>query len=96
MTKRIHVVINPASGQDQYILNTINRVFHEAGIAWEVSITQKSGDASRFAAKAAVEGVDVVAAYGGDGSVMEVAEGLMGTECTSRHSARRHRQLDVC
>jgi len=79
MTKRILVVINPASGQDQYILNTVNRVFREAEIDWDVAITQKSGDATRFAAKAAAEGADVVAAYGGDGSVMEVAEGLMGT-----------------
>ena len=80
MAKKIHVVINPASGQDQYILNTINRVFREFDIDWKVSVTQTSGDATRFAAKAAAEGVDVVAAYGGDGSVMEVAEGLMGTE----------------
>jgi YegS/Rv2252/BmrU family lipid kinase len=80
MAKRIHVVINPASGQDQYILNTINRVFREAEIAWEVAITQKSGDARRYAANAAAEGFDVVAAYGGDGSVMEVAEGLMDTD----------------
>lgn len=79
MAKHIHVVINPASGQDQYILNTINRVFREHGINWDVSVTQKSGDARNFAAKAAAGGVDVVAAYGGDGSVMEVAEGLMGT-----------------
>jgi YegS/Rv2252/BmrU family lipid kinase len=79
MAKKIHVVINPASGQDQYILNTINRVFREAKIAWEVSITQTSGDASRFAAKAAAGDADIVAVYGGDGSVMEVAEGLIGT-----------------
>ena len=78
--KRIHVVINPASGQNQYILNTINGVFREFEISWDVSVTQKSGDARRFAEKAVVEGADVVAAYGGDGSVMEVAQGLMGSE----------------
>ena len=80
MAKRIHVVINPASGQDQYILNTINRVFREFETTFDVSVTQKSGDASQFAKKAAAERVDVVAAYGGDGSVMEVAQGLMGTD----------------
>ena len=80
MAKRIHVVINPASGQNQYILNTINGVFREFEISWDVSVTQKSGDARHFAEKAAAEGADVVAAYGGDGSVMEVAQGLMGTE----------------
>ena len=80
MAKRIHAVINPASGQDQYILNTINRVFREFGATFDVSVTQKSGDANRFAKKAADEGAAVVAAYGGDGSVMEVAQGLIGTE----------------
>ena len=78
--KRIHIVINPASGQPQPILNQINDVFYPAGIDWSVSITQKSGDATRFAENAAAEGFDVVAAYGGDGSVMEVAQGLMGSE----------------
>lgn len=80
MVERIHVIINPASGQNQYILNTINGVFREFEISWDVSVTQKSGDARRFAENAAAAGADVVAAYGGDGSVMEVAQGLMGTE----------------
>lgn len=80
MTKRIQVVINPASGQPQAILNTLNRVFRENKVDWDISITQASGDASRFAKSAADAGADVVAAYGGDGSIMEVAEGLMGTD----------------
>lgn len=80
MAKRIQVVINPASGQPQAILNTLNKVFHENEVDWDISLTQASGDARRFAEKAVAEGADVVAAYGGDGSVMEVAQGLMGTE----------------
>jgi YegS/Rv2252/BmrU family lipid kinase len=78
--KHIHVVINPASGQDQYILNTINRVFREYEVTWDVSVTQKSGDALRYAHQAIDDGADVVAAYGGDGTVMEVAEGVAGGE----------------
>lgn len=76
--KRIHVVINPASGQDQYILNTINRVFHEHEVTWDVSITHKSGDAGRFARQAIADGAEIVGAYGGDGTVMEVAEAVAG------------------
>ena len=76
--KRIHVVINPASGQNQYILNTINRVFHDHQAAWDVSITQKSGDAARFARQAIADGAEIVGAYGGDGTVMEVAEAVAG------------------
>ena len=76
---KIHVVINPASGQNEPILNVLNDVFHPAGIAWDISLTHKSGDATRLAAEAAASGVDLVAAYGGDGTQMEVANGLLGT-----------------
>jgi len=39
MTRKVHVVINPASGQPQTILNKLNDVFHPAGVEWAVSIT---------------------------------------------------------
>ena len=76
---KVHVVINPAAGQDEPILNVLNHVFHSAGVNWDNSLTHKSGDATRLAAEAAASGVDLVAAYGGDGTQMEVANGLLGT-----------------
>jgi YegS/Rv2252/BmrU family lipid kinase len=76
---KVHVVINPAAGQDEPILNVLNHVFHPAGVQWDISLTHKSGDATRLAADAAASGVDLVAAYGGDGTQMEVANGLLGT-----------------
>jgi YegS/Rv2252/BmrU family lipid kinase len=79
MSKRIHVVVNPASGQPQPILKPLNDVFHPAGVDWDVSITLHSGDAYRQTQAAVSRGVDVVAAYGGDGTVMEVANGLLGS-----------------
>jgi len=77
--RKVHVIINPAAGQDEPILNVLNHVFHPAGVDWDISLTHKSGDATRLAAKAAAAGVDLVAAYGGDGTQMEVANGLLGT-----------------
>jgi len=59
-------------------LNQINDVFYHAGVQWAVSLTQKSGDAARFARQAIADGAEVVSAYGGDGTVMEVAEGVAG------------------
>jgi len=79
MTKRVHVIINPASGQPQPILHYVNASFHPLGVEWDVFITKNSGDALRFAQQAVAEGVDVVAVNGGDGTVMEVARGVMGT-----------------
>ena len=77
--KRIHVVINPAAGKDEPILNTINDVFSQHNIAWTVSVTQKYGDATEFARKAAEDGFDIVAGYGGDGTQHEIANGIVGT-----------------
>lgn len=77
--KRIHVVINPAAGKDEPILNTINDVFHQHDIDWGVSVTRKFGDATEFARLAAAEGFDIVAGYGGDGTQHEIANGIIGS-----------------
>jgi YegS/Rv2252/BmrU family lipid kinase len=76
--ERIHVIINPAAGQDRPILGKLNTVFHPAGVDWEVFITKKTGDARRLAQQAVAAGVDVVAVYGGDGTIAEVASALVG------------------
>ena len=77
--KRIHVVINPAAGKDEPILNIINDVFHQYDAKWSVSVTQKFGDATEFARQAADDGFDIVAGYGGDGTQHEIANGILGT-----------------
>jgi YegS/Rv2252/BmrU family lipid kinase len=79
MSKHIHVVVNPASGRNEPILNTLNDIFHPAGVTWNASVTNAYGDASRQARSAAEGGADIVVAYGGDGTVMEVVNGLLGT-----------------
>ncbi len=78
--EKVFVVINPASGQDKPILNVINTVFHTAGIDYDIGITKHAGDAAKLAKQASEAGYDIVAAYGGDGTVMEAATGLMGTD----------------
>jgi YegS/Rv2252/BmrU family lipid kinase len=77
---RVHVIINPGSGQPQPLLHTLNSVFRSAGVEWDASLTHASGDATRLAAETAATGVDAVVACGGDGTVMEVAEGVTGTD----------------
>lgn len=80
MTRKIHVVINPGSGQPRPILHTLNQVFRPAGIDWDVQITKAQGDACKSAQEAADAGVDLVAVFGGDGTVMEVARGVKDTQ----------------
>ena len=76
---RIYLVLNPAAGGDEPIINTINDVFHPAGIKWDVGITHQYGDAQKLARQAAKAGYDLVAGYGGNGTQHEIANGLMGT-----------------
>jgi len=77
--KRVKVIVNPAASLDNDFLQTMNKEFREAEIEWDFAITKKEGDGTRLAKQAADEGFDVVAAYGGDGTVGEVASGLSGT-----------------
>lgn len=77
---RIHLIINPAAGQPQPILNTINKVFQPGDFAWDVSITLKDGDGKRFAQKAIQNGADLIVAYGGDGTVKDVVNGMLDSE----------------
>jgi YegS/Rv2252/BmrU family lipid kinase len=76
---RVHVIINPAAGQDQPVLKALNATFQNGGMDWDVFITKKAGDGRRLAQEAVEAGAAIVAAQGGDGTVMEVASGLMGS-----------------
>jgi YegS/Rv2252/BmrU family lipid kinase len=77
--KRVHVIANPAAGRDAPILGLLNSSFKEAGIDWDLFLTKEAGDAQRLAEEAVRAKADLVAVYGGDGTVMEVANGLIGT-----------------
>jgi YegS/Rv2252/BmrU family lipid kinase len=76
--KKIHFIINPVAGTKAPILPFINKVFSESAINWEVSFTQKNGDAFRIA-KLLKGKTDLIAVYGGDGSLSEVAGALYGS-----------------
>ncbi len=76
----ILVIIYPAAGKDEPILRVLIHVFKQNNIEWEVRITHKSGDATQFAREAAASGIELVASYGGDGTQMEVASRLVGTD----------------
>ena len=78
--KKIHVVINPASGKNEPVLNVLNDVFHQYDdVEWSESVTKKFGDATEQAREAAQNGADLVAGYGGDGTQHEIANGILGT-----------------
>jgi len=76
----IHVIINPASGQAEPILSTINRVFDAHSANWSVSITHSFGDGKRLAQQAIKNGADLIAVYGGDGTIVDVVNGVAETD----------------
>lgn len=70
------IVINPAAGQVNPDLKTLNRILRDAGYRYEVEFTADLGDGKRLAEKAVALGAGFVAACGGDGTIMDVAAGL--------------------
>ncbi len=78
--KNIHIIINPAAGKKGPALSIINTFMKEAGIKWEALITHHVNDAIQFSKSAVKEGVDALAVYGGDGTLMEAISGLIGSE----------------
>lgn len=80
--RNVAVIINPAAGNNEPVLNTVNDVLAQYDIKWEALVTHGTGDATRLARQAAESGYDLIACYGGDGTLMEIVNGLMGKEVT--------------
>jgi YegS/Rv2252/BmrU family lipid kinase len=97
--KRIIFIVNPISGTDskEHIPEQIAEVMDEERFDSEVRFTEYRGHAAELAREAAKEGVDVVVAVGGDGTVNEVARSLVHTDtalgiipCGSGNGLARH------
>ena len=74
--KKVYVVVNPASGQPSPVLHTINRIFHQHGIRWDMGVTQP-GNTAQLIARAREFEADVMAVYGGDGTICQLADGML-------------------
>jgi len=77
--EKIHIIVNLKSGHDEPILSYLEEAFQESGIDWAVSIIKNENDAKAFALQW-IGKVDVIAVYGGDGSVAQVAQELIGSD----------------
>jgi diacylglycerol kinase (ATP) len=77
--QRLHIIINPSSGQSGPDLSTLNKVLQSLDLDWQMHITKERGDARRLALEAIGDHADAVAVYGGDGTLTEVAGGLTGS-----------------
>lgn len=96
---RIAFIVNPTSGTSDKnkIIDLIPRVF--GGKEWQVEVlkTEYAGHAETLAREASSKGTDVLVAVGGDGTVNEVARGIVHTDsalgivpCGSGNGLARH------
>ncbi len=81
LPKRILFVINPISGvgKQKSVEKLIGERLDKNRFSAEIAYTDAPGNATEISRKAAGEGVDIVVAVGGDGTVNEIASGLVGT-----------------
>lgn len=79
---RAHFLYNPAAGQTNLERELSRCLDSLSANGWDATLTttERPCHATELAASAAAQGVDLVVAVGGDGTVSEVASGLAGTD----------------
>lgn len=80
---RILIIANPTIGintEKRTVITRIRELFTKDGTSVDTAYSYKPGQARRLAARAVVEGYDAVFAAGGDGTINDVASGLVGTD----------------
>lgn len=73
-------IINPISGQGRAfkMVDNIHRVCTEEKLDYEVIFTRNAGDATKIVKK--LKGENIVYSVGGDGTLNEVVNGIVGTK----------------
>ncbi len=78
---RALLITHPAAARTQQrAVEAVMRTLRTAGWSAEVLATGGPGDARHLAEYGVSEGVDVVAVFGGDGTTMQAAAALVGTD----------------
>lgn len=79
---KIFLIINKYAGHQNGadVLDVVVSYLKKRGCSVEFSFTNHPGHATELASNAIADSYDLVVAVGGDGTVNEVAQGLIGTE----------------
>ena len=75
------LIVNPAAGRGRAgrQVPKVKQLLGDAAADWSWQFTEKSGDAATLAHLAAASGTRLVVAVGGDGTLHEVMNGVLGT-----------------
>ena len=78
----MRVILNPAAGHGNgdRLAPTLEAALKRQGLAYDLVRTERSGHAIELASQAAREGVALIVAAGGDGTINEVVNGLMRSQ----------------
>lgn len=81
--RRIALIVNPVAGDGKCLrkLPEVEGLLTGAGIEYTILQTQSVGHAAFLAKQAAQDGFTTVVSMGGDGTLNEVVNGLVGTDC---------------
>ena len=102
--KNIVFIMNPISGtvSKSAIPSMIEKLLDKELFSYDIRETQYAGHATEIAHQAIDEGVDIVCAIGGDGTVNEVGRALIGSQtalaiipCGSGNGLARHLMLPM-
>ena len=97
--RKITFIVNPISGghEKEEIIEMINQGMDAERFDINIRITEYAGHAVEIAHECATQGIDIVAAVGGDGTINEVARALTHTNtamgivpCGSGNGLARH------
>ena len=80
--RRATIIYNPMSGRPARRAEDVRQMIgllEQRGISAESSATTGPDDATRLAREAAAAGFDIVVGYGGDGTLNEIIQGMVGS-----------------
>ncbi len=83
-SKKAALVINPRAGENVAKIVDVLAVLAAADIKAEIALKEYGGHTLELANEAAEEKRDLVIAYGGDGTLNQVVNGVMGAKKSSR------------
>jgi len=71
-------IINPIAGKGKgsKIIPIIKEIMQDHGCSYEIKLTEKVGDAKRFAEEAKTQDFSTIVSVGGDGTLHEVVNGM--------------------
>lgn len=102
--KRISFIINPISGtrDKNSVIQEIEDLLAKDLYDYTIEVTEYAGHAREISQKAKEDGIDIVVAVGGDGTVNEVASELVGSNtalgvlpCGSGDGLARHLKIPL-